>query len=1538
MENNENRQALDPLAALEGGGAMGRRIRDFDWSATSLGPIDRWPQSLRSALSICLNSNFPIAIYWGSDLLLLYNDEWSPIPGEKHPGVLGRPAREAWPEIWHIIEPLFEQVMTKGEATRSRDQLLPMHRHGFTEECYFDYTFSPIRGEGGKVEGVFNAVLETTTRVIGERRLSTLRELGAWKTGDARSAEEACRAAARILAENPHDIPFALLYLLDSEEQQARLIGSTGLDNQVASTLAAVTLSAPDSPWPFRRVMATGKPVEIHDLPSVLGRLPGRAWPEPSNQAVVLPMAKSGQAHPTGFIVAGISPRLALNDDYRGFLDLLANHVAAAISNARAYAEERRRAEALAELDRAKTAFFSNVSHEFRTPLTLMLGPVEDMLAASGDHVPPENRELLKTVHRNGLRLHRLVNTLLEFSRIEAGRVRAYYEPTDLAAFTADLASNFRSACEKAGLELRVDCPPMAEPVFVDRQMWEKIVLNLLSNAFKFTFEGRIEVSVRQRSKAAVLQVSDTGTGIAADEMPRLFERFHRIESVRGRTHEGSGIGLALVQELVKLHGGSIYAESKVGKGTTFTTTIPLGACHLPPEQVGTDQTLAVATPGADPFVEEALRWLPNADDAPTNGNGLAEDVPSLPPVSPSQGVRPRILIADDNSDMQQYLVRLLAGEYQVEAVADGEAALAAVQRHAPNLIVSDVMMPKLDGFGLLRELRADSHTAGIPVILLSARAGEESRVEGMQVGADDYIVKPFSARELLARVSAHLQMARLRQEATKSLRASEERFQLFMDHSPAAAYIKDAQGRYIFINRAVEQQFNRPLAEWVGKTDSDLFPLDEAKIVHENDMSVLESRQTAQFVEATTRPDGLHHYLSFKFPLQNGDRSWLLAGMSIDITEQQRVVEMQQQLAAIVESSHDAITSIDLKGTITSWNRGAERLYGYQAAEIIGKPLSVLIPPDHTEDFTTMLEHLRRGERIEHFETVRATKDGRHVEVLLSVSPVLDAEGKVIGASKITHDITDRKKAEIALRRSERRERLRADELATLLEAVPAIVWIAHDRECRRITGNRAASKLLRLPQDANQSVTAPALERPVHFKVMKDGVELRPDQLPVQLAAATGLEVRDFEEEVVFEDGQRVYLLGQAIPLRDELGEVRGAVAAFIDITERKQAEQERERLLEELRDQDKRKDEFLATLAHELRNPLAPLRNGLEVLRLSGQNTEMAGEVRSMMERQLEQMVHLIDDLLDLSRISRGKIELRKERVALSTIVQTALEASLPTIDEAGHELKINMPTEPVYVEADVTRLAQVISNLLNNAAKYTERSGRIHLAVQPRDGDVIVTVKDNGIGIPAHMLSHVFDMFTQADRSLERSQGGLGIGLTIVKRLVEMHDGSVEARSDGPGMGSDFIVRLPRVRSATQPQADDGEPTRSSSHRKILVVDDNRDAATSLAMMLKLMGNDAKTAHDGLEALDVAAVYRPDLILLDIGMPRLNGYETAKRIREQAWGKKIRLVALTGWGQDNDRRRSHDAGFDSHMVKPINPEALKELLASLQAGAD
>ncbi|MDP9120311.1 MAG: ATP-binding protein, partial [Acidobacteriota bacterium] len=528
------------------------------------------------------------------------------------------------------------------------------------------------------------------------------------------------------------------------------------------------------------------KPLLLDDLPDWLGARPVGHWPEAPRGALVLPLAASGSDHLAGLLVVGVSPRRALDDDYRSFFNLVAGHAATAIANARAYEEERQRAEALADLDRAKTAFFSNVSHEFRTPLTLLLGPAEDALADAKEPLPAAQRERIEVIHRNGLRLFKLVNTLLDFSRIEAGRVQAVYEPVDLAALTAELASVFRSAVERAGLRLLVDCPPLPEPIHVDREMWEKIVLNLLSNAFKFTFAGEIGVSLRWTGDRAELSIRDTGTGIPEEELPHIFERFHRVRGARGRTYEGSGIGLALVQELIRLHGGSVRVASRLGAGTTFTLSIPAGSSHLPAERTAAAREEVVPTAvGAAPYVEEALRWLPGETGAGAEAvsrpaaKPVSGDPPPLRPSPARQTPGARILLADDNADMREYVCRLIGGLYEVEVAGDGESALQAARERHPDLVLSDVMMPRLDGFGLLRGLREDPRTSTIPVILLSARAGEESRVEGLEAGADDYLIKPFTARELIARVGAHLEMARIRNAAQQAVRESEERLNL---------------------------------------------------------------------------------------------------------------------------------------------------------------------------------------------------------------------------------------------------------------------------------------------------------------------------------------------------------------------------------------------------------------------------------------------------------------------------------------------------------------------------------------------------------------------------------------------------------------------------------------------------------------------------------------------------------------------------------------------------------------------------------------
>jgi signal transduction histidine kinase/CheY-like chemotaxis protein len=475
-----------------------------------------------------------------------------------------------------------------------------------------------------------------------------------------------------------------------------------------------------------------GRAVEVTDLPARVGAFAAPLWPDLIERALVLPLATPSQEVPAGFLVVGASPRRVLDETYRAFLDLAAEHVATSVADARAFEDERRRAEALAELDRAKTAFFSNVSHEFRTPLTLMLGPLEELLARFAGALPRDGRDLAAVAHRNGLRLLRLVNTLLDFSRIEAGRAEASYEPTDLAALTAELASSFRSACERAGLRLDVACRSLPEPVFVDRDMWEKVVLNLLSNAFKFTLEGGIAVRLAATPAGAELRVSDTGVGVPEAELPRLFERFHRIEGQRGRSFEGSGIGLALVHELVRLHGGSIRVGSEAGRGTTFTVALPFGTAHLPAERVRGPRTRSPVSARGAAYAEEALRWL-SGDEAVAPARS-ADDT-GRPGPAPSRRAARGCWWRTTTPTCAATWPACCPPGGRSRRSRTGIRRSRPAKRRRPDLVLSDVMMPGLGGLGLLAALRREPALAEVPVVLLSARAGEDARVEGWTPG-----------------------------------------------------------------------------------------------------------------------------------------------------------------------------------------------------------------------------------------------------------------------------------------------------------------------------------------------------------------------------------------------------------------------------------------------------------------------------------------------------------------------------------------------------------------------------------------------------------------------------------------------------------------------------------------------------------------------------------------------------------------------------------------------------------------------------------
>jgi signal transduction histidine kinase len=1232
---------------------MAQLMRALDWSKTPLGNPERWPESLRTAVRIVLTSRFAMWMGWGRELSFLYNDAYASMTlGAKHPWALGRPAREVWAEIWPQLAPRVEHVLSTGIATWDERLLLFLQRSGFPEETYHTFSYSPLGGDDGTAEGMLCVVTEETERVIGERRLAQLHALGA-QLSTANSTSEVLRGLAQALSRPNPDLPFTLTYTLGTQNERPRRIAVTGMaaDHPAAHDGEGGALE--HAYWPFQLALRDG--VTVITLPREIS-WPRGPWEQEPSQAVLVPMPSRAAGAPPAVFIAGLNRFRPFDAGYRNFVTLFASQLAAALSNARVYEEERERAAALAELDRAKTAFFSNVSHEFRTPLTLMLAPTEDALTSGGVLGGQE----LATLYDNQLRLLRLVNTLLDFARIEAGRASAAYREVDIVRLTIDLASTFRSAVERAGLELLVEVEPIGAPVFVDSQMWERILLNLLSNAFKFTFEGQIAVRLRPIGDARLeLAVSDTGIGIPQHELPRVFERFHRIEGRRARTHEGSGIGLALVSDLVKLHGGSIEVESELGRGTSFRVTIPTGSSHLPAERIADGEPEQPGQPLAEQFVNEARRGLAS-DDVPTE----------RAPASRSMRLG-RLLVADDNADMRQYLTRILRPHWHVDAVADGSEALAFVRRVRPDLIVTDVMMPGLDGFGLLRELRADPVLRSIPVIMLSARAGEEARIEGIQAGANDYLVKPFSARELVARVAARLELVRLGQ------RLADER----------------------------------------------------AAIAH--------------MFEQTPIPVAI------------------LKGEEL-----------------VFDTANQAY--IDVVG----------------GRELVGKPVLEALPELAGQGFDELLRDVLHTGRahVGREQLIRLERGGRLVDTYFTF-----------------------------------------------------------------------------------------------------------------------------------------IYA-----PVRGEDGRFDSVVALCNEVTEQVMARQRLEGLAFEASQASRAKDEFLAMLGHELRNPLAPMRTALQLMRLRGSESRE----QDVLERQVTHLSRLVDDLLDVSRITRGKIELDRRPVELSEVVLRAMELASPVLEHAHHEVILDVPRQGLGVDVDVGRMAQVVSNLLTNAAKYSDARSCVRVTGTRAGSIVSLSVQDEGSGIAPDMLSRVFDAFVQQTQTIERSRGGLGLGLAIVKSLVEQHGGKVHAKSLGLGHGSEFVVELPWDPAAATPRSDPREapPSRAvpaDRRKRVLVVDDNDDAAIMLQHALATLGYDVEVANDGPSALEVCARFEPDVALLDIGLPVMDGYELAQRLRELLVDSgrvpALRLLAVTGYGQETDRARSVQAGFHEHLIKPID---LASLASSLE----
>ena len=1876
---------------LLGGGEMGERIRDFDWTKTPLGNPEEWEQSLKTCVRIMLSSSQPIWIGWGKELIKLYNDPYKSIVGGKHPAALGQPVSEVWKDIWPDIEPMLNKVMKHDEGTYVESQLLIMERNGYPEETYYTFSYTPIPGDNGVTAGVFCANTDDTSRVINERAIETLRNLGKISYNEKKLSEIYVKTAA-ILAENNKDFPFALFYEIEGDE--ARQVAWAGDKNDYKSFPQVINIKKPTGQT--RNICKA-----IHTNENVISLNKGRRpkapkgfWDRVPEQILHIPLCIFNSNCPNAILTIGLNPYRNYDSVYQSFIQLLRDQVLLEMKNVQAIEEERKRRAALEEIDKAKTVFFNNISHEFRTPLTLMLGPLEELINQPHEEINPEHLNSLETAHRNAIRLLKLVNTLLDFSRIESGRQEANFTAVNITDFTKNLASNFESVIEKAGLKFNINIEKITDPVYLDKSMWEKIVFNLLSNAFKYTLQGSITLNLLLEKNQVVLKVSDTGVGIPKSELPKMFDRFHRVKGTAGRSYEGTGIGLSLIKELVRLHGGTIEVESTITKnnsGSIFTVTIPTGKEHLSSKQL-TEENSEMEETISNLYTQEAEALIETTDAKVNGKNDFSfhhSDVTGRQIDTQSVSQDESILVVDDNADMRDYLTNLLQRNYRVVVAKNGKDALEKIHKKPPHLVLSDIMMPVMNGIQLLKEIKGNRHTAHIPVILLSARAGEEAKIEGYNIGADDYLVKPFSSKELLARVRAQIKMVELRNELEGNVRnlfmqapavicvlrgpqhiyeLANERYQELIGHrniigkpirdalpelkesgiyeildevyatgkpfyaSEFPVTLEQEKGKFaevifnfiyqpsrntsgeingimvyaidvteqVMARKKVEESekhlsnilnqanagivqtntegrfvnVNERYCEITGYSKNELLQLHLADITHPDDvqknltlfkqckeegkdyiiekryirkdgsvvwvnMSVtliegphgekfisgvciditatkeqeqkiqqlllIEQHNRQQIEESEFRYHNLIHtstsmililegedliirvandsmletlgkgkkiigkpllsvipeiaeqglddilhevyrtgephygyelpvyiirngkkelsYYTFVYQAQrdhngnvegvaviatevtpqaelnkkireseqrfrniveqapdpililkgenmtlevanepllkiwNTDKSsfgkpfleilpemegqgfletlrdvyfndkilkgeetpavftgkngkkrvlyfnyvyqpyreddgtisgvlvlatdvtkqvvaqqkireseknyrqlvthlpvalytcdadghillynqaaiqlwgrvpqpvtekWngayrlyradgsplppheapmaialkegrieqfeiiierkdgsrrnvipfpqLLYGtdgkitgalnMMQDITEEKKAAENNAMLAAIVQTSDDAIISKSTKGIVTSWNLSAEKMFGYTAEEMIGHPILKIIPLDRLDEEPYILSQLRAGKSIDHFETKRLLKNGNQIDISLTISPMRDKGGNIIGISKIARDITEAKKAESLLIESEKRFRL-------LAESLPQLVWV---------TDETGKSEFVSLKWHEYTGIDLTMLDEKWESIVHPDDLERI-----MQAWKESLITFLPYKTEIRLKSktGEYRWFAATGEPVFDNESKIIKWIGSFSDIHHLKKEQQ--------------RKDAFLSMASHELKTPVTTIKAYGEIaeLMLEQSGDEQTLAIQRKMSKQVNKLTTLIADLLDNIRVEKGKLIFTETRFDFNGLVKEIVD----DMQKINPGFKITYhPGKEVKLFGDTDKIGQVINNLITNAIKYAPRTDEIILDMKVEKEGVQLSVQDFGIGIPAEDQPHIFEQFYRVNGDSQSTFPGMGIGLYICAEIISRQGGKIWVESTF-GEGSTFYIWLP-----------------------------------------------------------------------------------------------------------------------------------------------